>query len=102
MPIDFPSFRGVWPMLVTPFDPDGSVDMQSVTRLLDHILSSGVDGIAACGLASETHALSDSERRAPSEADDPYTHTGASPIRRCADVVGLGSTHPRITLCQFL
>jgi dihydrodipicolinate synthase/N-acetylneuraminate lyase len=50
-------------MLVTPFDADGEVDEQSLGRLVDHVLAAGPAGIAAFGLASETHTLAEDERR---------------------------------------
>lgn len=65
---DAVSLRGVLPMLATPFDPDGRVHADGLTRLVDHVLNSGADGLAAFGLASETYALSDSERRELAEA----------------------------------
>lgn len=50
-------------MLVTPFDRDGQPDERSLCRLIDHVMASGAEGVAAFGLASEAHALSDGERR---------------------------------------
>lgn len=58
-----PSLEGVIPMLVTPFDARGDPDERSLGRLIEHVLDSGVACLAFGGLASESHALSDGERR---------------------------------------
>jgi 4-hydroxy-tetrahydrodipicolinate synthase len=59
-----PPFRGVHPIVPTPFFDDGSLDLDSVDRLVDHQVAAGVDGIAILGFMGESHKLSTSERRA--------------------------------------
>jgi 2-keto-3-deoxy-L-arabinonate dehydratase len=54
---------GLVPILATPFRGDGSLDLSSLARLVEHQVASGADGVATCGLASETFTLSDEERR---------------------------------------
>jgi 4-hydroxy-tetrahydrodipicolinate synthase len=55
--------RGVIPIVVTPFADDGSVDYESLDRLVDHLLAQGAHGLGLFGNASEGYALASSERR---------------------------------------
>lgn len=54
----------VIPILATPFHANGSLDVPSLTRLVEFQLHSGARALAVFGLASETFALSTEERRA--------------------------------------
>jgi 4-hydroxy-tetrahydrodipicolinate synthase len=54
--------RGVWPILVTPFDENGAVDQPSLTTLVEGTLTQGVDGVVALGVNAEASKLSDAER----------------------------------------
>ena len=53
---------GVWPILVTPFDEAGEVDVESLARLVRGTLAVGVDGVVALGVNAEASKLSDRER----------------------------------------
>ncbi|MBM3734978.1 MAG: dihydrodipicolinate synthase family protein [Acidobacteria bacterium] len=55
-------FRGVYPIVVTPFHDDGSVDFESLDRLVEHLLSQGAHGLGLFGNASEGYTLLASER----------------------------------------
>lgn len=55
--------HGLVPILATPFQPDGSLDLPSLRRVTEFELASGVDGVAVFGMASEGFALTSSERR---------------------------------------
>lgn len=54
--------HGLAPILATPFDADGALDVASLRRLVEFNLASGVDGVAVSGMASETFALTADER----------------------------------------
>ena len=54
--------RGVYPIVVTPFEDDGRVDLASLDRLVDHLLEQGAHGLGLFGNASEGYALLASER----------------------------------------
>lgn len=56
-------FSGVVPIMPTPFDETGGLDIESLLSLTEFLIGSGVDGIAVCGVASEGYALTDVERR---------------------------------------
>ncbi len=57
------SFRGVHPILPTPFSADGAVDAESMRRLVDYQVNAGVHGVAVLGFMGEAHKLSNAERR---------------------------------------
>jgi dihydrodipicolinate synthase/N-acetylneuraminate lyase len=54
--------RGCYPILATPFLPDGAIDEESVVRLVRHLKSCGLPGFTMFGLASEFYKLSDADR----------------------------------------
>lgn len=54
---------GVIPPVCTPLTPDYEVDTGSLTRLLDHLLDGGVDGLFVLGSTSEVAYLPDGHRR---------------------------------------
>jgi dihydrodipicolinate synthase/N-acetylneuraminate lyase len=56
--------RGCYPILATPFLPDGEIDEDSVARLVRHLNASGLPGFTMFGLASEFYKLSDADREA--------------------------------------
>ncbi len=61
-------FRGCYPILATPFRPDGEIDEESVVRLVRHLSTAGLPGFTMFGLASEFYKLSDADRETLIEA----------------------------------
>jgi len=55
--------EGVYPILLTTFREDGSLDIESQRRLVHHLLDQGAHGLGLFGNASEGYALSSAERR---------------------------------------
>lgn len=55
--------HGVIPPLVTPFDADRQVDVDSLRRLVDHLLAAGVAAVFTLGSSGEVSFLSDAQRR---------------------------------------
>lgn len=55
-------FKGVYPIVVTPFHEDGSVDFQSLDALVEYLLQQGAHGLGLFGNASEGYALLAEER----------------------------------------
>ncbi len=53
--------RGVYPILVTPFDESGQIDEESLRNLIDFNLEAGVHGLGVA-LGSEVFKLSEAER----------------------------------------
>lgn len=57
-----PPLGGVIPIVPTPFDGDGTLDLPALDRVLGYLRSVGVHGVAVLGMASEAITLTDSER----------------------------------------
>jgi len=53
---------GVYPILVTTFHEDGSLDLVSQLKLVDYLLEQGAHGLGLFGNASEGYALESNER----------------------------------------
>ncbi|GLY73965.1 dihydrodipicolinate synthase family protein [Actinoallomurus iriomotensis] len=77
---------GLIPILATPFHSDGSLDTESLARLVDFSLWCGVDGVATFGMASEGFALTADERARMLEVFTARVPSGM-PI-----VAGIGAT----------
>lgn len=53
---------GVWPVMLTPFNRDRSIDWGGVDALTDWYIGAGVAGLFAVSQSSEMYALGDQER----------------------------------------
>ena len=56
------SFKGVFPILVTPFDEMENVDLDSFVRVVRFMAEIGVDGVTILGVLGESNRMVDSER----------------------------------------
>jgi len=56
------SFKGVIPILATPFNDDESLDLASWQKMIAFMVDSKVDGITILGVLGESNRLSDHER----------------------------------------
>lgn len=56
-------FEGVATALITPMNPDGSVDYASLDKLVDWQIAEGVSALVACGTTGEASTLTDEEHR---------------------------------------
>ena len=54
---------GVWPIVTTPFDDDGLLDLAGLTNVVEHILEGGAHGLVYPAIASEFQMLDRDERR---------------------------------------
>ncbi|MFC4008006.1 dihydrodipicolinate synthase family protein [Nonomuraea purpurea] len=57
------SLTGVIPPVCTPLTPDYEVDTASLVRLVDHLLTGGVNALFVLGSSSEVAYLTDAQRR---------------------------------------
>lgn len=57
------TWSGVFHILATPFRDDGALDVAGFPRLIESVLSTGVNGLTILGIAGEAHRLTDEERR---------------------------------------
>lgn len=96
-------YRGIWPVVPTPFNEDGSVDLEGQKRVLDCMIDQGSDGLCILANYSEQFVLSDEERKILTELS--FAHVaGRVPIMvtcshfstqivedRCRHAAGLGA-----------
>lgn len=87
-----PIFRGIYTALVTPFLPDGSIDLKSYEALIDAQLGSGVHGVVPCGTTGESPVLTSEEKQA----------LISTAVRKCKGralvIAGTGSNDTRKTI----
>lgn len=83
--------RGVSPVLEVPFCDDGEVDAPGFTRVVRHVLATGVTSVMFPGFASEFHKLDERERRLLCEILLGET-------RERADVAGIIAVQDHATL----
>ncbi|NVK02201.1 MAG: dihydrodipicolinate synthase family protein [Oceanospirillaceae bacterium] len=57
-----PIYTGIWPVAPTPFNDDGTLDLEGMKRVLDLMIDQGVDGICILANFSEQFLISDAER----------------------------------------
>ena len=55
-------FTGVIPPVATPLNLDGTVDHGSLERLVEYLITSGVNGLFALGSTGETAYFTDAQR----------------------------------------
>ncbi len=55
--------EGVYSVLPTPFHEDGSLDMDSMRRVIDLFIGGGVNGLTALGVTGEVARLTERERQ---------------------------------------
>lgn len=58
------SFSGVFPYLVSPVKPDGSIDKPVLCALVEHLIASGVQGLTPLGSTGEFAYLNSTQRLA--------------------------------------
>lgn len=56
------AYTGIWPVAPTPFNDDGSLDLDGMERVLDCLIDQGADGICILANFSEQFLISDEER----------------------------------------
>ncbi|MBI4506596.1 MAG: dihydrodipicolinate synthase family protein, partial [Chloroflexi bacterium] len=55
-------FRGVFPIMATPFDEQGRLDEESLRSLTAFLIAAGAQGLVPLGILGEVFKLSDAER----------------------------------------
>lgn len=56
------TYKGIWPVAPTPFNADGTLDLEGMKRVLDCMIDMEVDGICILANFSEQFLISDAER----------------------------------------
>ena len=57
------AFKGTGVALITPFHDDHSIDFDSLKRLIDHVVSGGVDYLVVLGTTGESATLTSAEKK---------------------------------------
>ena len=78
--------------MVTPFGKDGNVDYELLKKLIDHLLSTGTDGILVSGTTGEGPTLTEEEKIELIEKTVEYV-AGRVPV-----VAGSGSNNTKATI----
>lgn len=78
--------------MVTPFGKDGNVDYELLKKLIDHLLSTGTDGILVSGTTGEGPTLTEEEKIELIEKTVEYV-AGRVPV-----VAGTGSNNTKVTI----
>ena len=87
-------FRGVFPYLVSPVDPDGAVRRDVLARLCDDLIASGVHGLTPLGSTGEFAYLNSAQRLA-------IVETAIEAAKRRVPVVaGVASTSTQDAVAQ--
>lgn len=86
-----PDFRGVFPILPTPFLPDEAVDFGSFETMIEGMIDFPVDGVTILGVLGEANRLTDRER---TDLVDAAVRTAAG---RIPVVVGASHSGTRAT-----
>ncbi len=96
------TFKGVFPILVTPFDDHGNLDLESFDRTVRFMADIGVNGVTIIGVLGESNRMLDAEReqliktavgaaegRIPVIVGTSYSGTGATlELSRMAESLG--------------
>jgi 4-hydroxy-tetrahydrodipicolinate synthase len=77
-------FKGFGVALVTPFKIDGQIDFETLTRIVDNLISGGVDYLCLLGTTAETPTLNTEERQ------QIVKHVTSQVNRRIPILVGCG------------
>src|SRR5262249_11390842 len=56
--------KGTIPILATPFNDDETLDLDSLSRLIEFMVGLGVDGVTVLGVLGESNRLAEEERAA--------------------------------------
>jgi 4-hydroxy-tetrahydrodipicolinate synthase len=83
------AFKGTGVALVTPFHDDQSIDFAGLKRLIDHVVSGGVDYLVVLGTTGESSTLTSSEKKQVLKACLEY-NAGRVPL-----MLGIGGNNTR-------
>lgn len=56
-------YFGTYAALVTPYTAEGKVDLDTLQKLVRHLIDNGIDGFYVCGSTAEAFLLSNEERK---------------------------------------
>jgi 4-hydroxy-tetrahydrodipicolinate synthase len=89
------AFKGTGVALITPFHEDHSIDFESLTRLIDHVISGGVDYLVVLGTTGEAATLTSTEKKQVLKACLEY-NDGRIPV-----MLGIGGNNTQAVLDEI-
>ncbi len=89
-------FGRVLTAMVTPFAADGSVDLEQASRLAEHLVTNGSDGLVVCGTTGESptlswqeqHQLFDAVKRGVGDRARVLAGTGSNCTAEAVEAIG--------------
>ncbi len=81
------AFKGTGVALVTPFHDDQTIDFNSLKKLIDHVISGGVDYLVVLGTTGESATLTSAEKKQVLKACLEY-NSGRVPV-----MLGIGGNN---------
>ena len=87
--------RGTGVALVTPFDANGSIDFESLAKVINHVIANGCEYVVTLGTTGETPVLSKEEKIALIE----FTYSTVD--SRVQVVVGIGGNDTNALIKDF-
>jgi len=110
-----PYFKGIWPVLVTPFDEDLNIDISAYRQIIHWHLNFPIGGVYANCLSSEMYELSHEEKlllvkeavttvagKIPIAATGNFGDSVAEHIDFCQQVAAAGANVVMLTIPTFL
>lgn len=85
-------FGKVLTAMVTPFDKQGSVDLERTTVLIDYLIANGTEGLVITGTTGESPTLSEKEKL------NLYQHVVKAVNNRVPVIAGTGSNNTASTI----
>jgi 4-hydroxy-tetrahydrodipicolinate synthase len=89
------AFKGTGVALVTPFHDDLSIDFDSLKKLIDHVVSGGVDYLVVLGTTGESTTLNSKEKKQVLKACLDY-NAGRVPV-----MVGIGGNNTHAVIQEI-
>ena len=80
-------FTGAGVAIVTPMNPDESINFEELGRLIDHQIENGTDAIVICGTTGESSTMTDQEHV------DCIAYAVERTAGRVPVIAGAGSNH---------
>jgi 4-hydroxy-tetrahydrodipicolinate synthase len=93
--MDITKFKGLGVAMITPFNPDESIDFDALKKLTDYLIEGGVDYLVVQGTTGESPVLSADEKAAVLKC---VAETAA---KRVPVVYGIGGNNTRAVAAQL-
>ena len=90
-------FRGVFPIMATPFHPDESIDINGFRKSISFMHDAGVQGVTITGVLGESNRMTDVEREVLITTAVDVARTSGRPFHVC-----VGTSHAGVSATASL